>query len=367
MTRVEHLSAWDLILTARSPVHVGSGYAYAKTDYLFNPRSEMVSVINPDALFDWLYKRRLADRYESFVLSGETNMYRFLKECGITEEELDELCLYRVNAADALDANHSLKEIRPFVRDSRHRAYIPGSSVKGMLRTVLLAGMIAKGKRGVWPDAPKKNARARQMQELEGEYLNTLALKRDRQGAIVNDPVNSILRGLSVSDSEPIPEKDLILAGKIDADEKGRYKALPLCRECIRPGTTLKFKLTLDHSVLPDGFSAETLMQAIQEFDAFYQRTYVARFTPPPGAHAVSYQKSLILGGGSGFFAKSLAYPYLGAGEGMRCTERVMSEQFPRHGHEKDISLHGISPHTMKYGKYRGELYPYGVCEVKIT
>ena len=43
-----------------------------------------------------------------------------------------------------------------------------------------------------------------------------------------------------------------------------------------------------------------------------------------------------------------------------------MSEQFRRHGHDKDISKHGISPHMMKYGRYQGQLYPYGVCEVSI-
>ena len=74
----------------------------------------------------------------------------------------------------------------------------------------------------------------------------------------------------------------------------------------------------------------------------------------------------LILGGGSGFFAKTLAYPYLGAQEGMRYTERIMTEQFRRHGHDRDISVHGISPHTMKYGRCGGRLYPYGVCEVSI-
>ena len=366
MTRIEHLSVCDLILTTRAPVFVGSGNKCAKTDYLFDPRTQTVSMIDPDALFAWLYRRKLADRYESFVLSGDTRLYAFLRDCRITNQELDELCLYRVNAADALDDNHSLKELHTFVRDSRHRAYVPGSSVKGALRTVLLAGLIAQEKKGAWPDAPKGNRRARQMQELEGEYLNTLALKRDRNGSIVNDPVNSILRGLSVSDSAPISDEDLILVGKVDVNEKGEYKKLPLCRECVRPGVELRFRLTLDHSALPDAFTAERIMRMINDFDAYYRKTCLARFVPPPNTHAVSYQDALILGGGAGFFAKSLAYPYLGTGEGMRYTESIMLEQFRKHGHDKDISTHGISPHTMKYGQYEGELYPYGICGVRL-
>ena len=289
-----------------------------------------------------------------------------MRDNKISTQERDGICYYKVNAADALDDTHSLKEIHTFIRDSAHRAYIPGSSVKGALRTVLLAGMMDKEQKGTWPNEQRKERKARQMQDLEGEYLNTLALKKEKSGNTSNDPVNSILRGLSVSDSEPVSDTDLILAGKIDVNEKGEYKKIPLCRECIRPGTDIHFKLTFDYSALPPEYSADTLMLAIRKFDEFYQETYLSRFTPPYGARVIPFRDSLILGGGSGYFAKTLAYPYLGEAEGMYYVENIMCEQFPKHGHGKDVSEHGVSPHTMKYGKYNDQFYPYGVCEVKI-
>lgn len=367
MKTTGHLTVCDLILTTRSPLHIGSGNTCAKTDYLFDPRTETVSMIDPEALLNWLYTKRLADRYEKFIFSGDTRMDLFLRGCGITDQELDRLCLYRVNAADALDANHSLKELHTFIRDSRHQVYVPGSSVKGALRTAILANLMIREKKGVWPDALKKNERGRQMQALEGKYLNTVALKRDKNGNIANDPVNSILRGLSVSDSEPVSDTDIILVGKIDANKKGEYWKLPLCRECIRPGTELRFKLTLDHTVLPDAYSPEALMQMVQGFDTFYQSTYLSRFSVPSGAAPVSYQNALVFGGGSGFFSKSLAYPYRGTLEGMQYTQQMMEENFRRHHHAHDIEKHGISPRTMKYGLYQGKLYPYGVCGVQIV
>lgn len=366
MTRTEHLSVYDLILTTRSPLHIGSGNVIAKTEYLFDPRTETVTLINTEALLNWLYRMRLADSYESFVLSGDTRLYRFLRDHNITNRDLKDLGLYSVNAADALDDSHSLKEIHTFIRDSNYRAYIPGSSIKGAFRTVILAGMMTKNKIGSWPNDSSKSRNARQMQELEGQYLNILSLKKDRAGNRINDPVNSILRGLSISDSEPISDSNMILVGKIDVNEKGEYKKIPLCRECIRPDTTLRFKLTLDHSALPEEFTSESLIKLILAFDDFYDKTYLARFTPPSDASPISYLNAIILGGGAGFFAKSLAYPYLGIQNGMQYTERIMREQFRKHKHEQDISKHGISPHTMKYGKYRGELYPFGVCGVQI-
>ena len=76
-------------------------------------------------------------------------------------------------------------------------------------------------------------------------------------------------------------------------------------------------------------------------------------------------QPYLILGGGSGFFAKSLAYPYLGEEEGLRWTAEQMKQMFRNHKHERDAE-NGISPHTMKYARFRGRLYPYGYCGVSI-
>lgn len=367
MKEAGHLASYDLILTTRAPLHIGSGAVCAKTDYLFDPRTETVSMIDPEALFAWLYEKRLADRYERFVLSGDTRLYQFLKDCRVTPEELDRLCLYRVSAADALDERHSLKEIHSFVRDSRRRVYVPGSSVKGALRTVILAALIAEEKKGTWPRSFNKNENARQMRTLEGEYLDTLALKRDKNGKILNDPVNSILRGLSISDSEPVSDESIILAGKFDVNERGEWNKINLCRECVRPGTELRFRLTLDRSALPADFTAEALMEMIRAFDTYYQKTYLARFTPPCDEAGVSWRDALILGGGAGYFSKTLTWPYLGVREGMEYTESVMRDQFRRHGHDKDISEHGVSPHMMKYARYQGKLYPYGVCGVRLA
>ena len=40
-------------------------------------------------------------------------------------------------------------------------------------------------------------------------------------------------------------------------------------------------------------------------------------------------------------------------------------KMFRNHKHERDAE-NGISPHTMKYARFRGRLYPYGYCGVSI-
>ena len=367
MTAFEHLQVYDLVLTARAPVFVGSGQQRKKNEYIFNPITNYVQMLDTEAFLKFLVERGLDNDYEQFIMYGGGRLYNFLRDHGVKAGEIKSFCLYETNALDALDKDHSLKEIHTFVRNSASQVYVPGSSVKGALRTVILSSMISQEKKGNWPNAPKKDIKARQMQTLEGEYLNTLDLKKDRNGQRVNDAVNSIMRGISVSDSLPISDRNIILCDKEDERMSGEVKKLPLCRECLRPETTLSFKLTLDRSVLPEYIDNQWLMNVIRQFDDFYFDNYLQKSVQLECMADVLYYDFLILGGGAGFFSKALPYQYLGMETGLEKVSNSMMLQFPKHHHEIDAPKHGISPRTMKYCKYNGQLYPYGLCGVKIV
>lgn len=98
----------------------------------------------------------------------------------------------------------------------------------------------------------------------------------------------------------------MVLVGKFDAlvngsFAKGSNRGIPMCRECAASGTKVRFKLTLDQSVLKGRITKESLLEAIQQFDTYYAQTYSRRFTPPSGTVNLPQQPHLILGGGSGF------------------------------------------------------------------
>lgn len=139
MRELEQLQQYELILTVRSPLFVGSGQSYQRTEYIYNRRSNRVSVLHRNRFIHFLAENDLADSYERFILGGSTNLHSFLRqECGLDEAGIRALCVYDLPAGDALDAEHSLKNIQAFMRDNAFRPYVPGSSVKGALRTVLL-------------------------------------------------------------------------------------------------------------------------------------------------------------------------------------------------------------------------------------
>lgn len=350
----------DLILTVWAPLFVGSGSSYTKKEYMYNNRDGMVSFFNEQKFFNFLVERDLVEKYSQFMLDpAARDLWKFLtQECGIPYAELEPLTRYKLKVQDALDAKHSLKEIHAFQRDAYDRAYIPGSSVKGALRTAWLLDAILDDSETEHTLSPDKRASF-----PEAHYVNLLHLNAKR----AEDAVNSIFRGIQISDSAAISDKCMMLAGKIDANTNGGTHSINLCRECVMPGTRIRFRLTLDQSVLKGRITQETLQKVIRRYDAYYQQTYGRKFTPPADTAPLPQQPYLILGGGSGFFAKSLAYPYLGEKEGLRWTAKHLFDMraFKGHKHEQDVDK-GISPHTMKYARYNNRFYPYGYCGVSM-
>lgn len=248
------------------------------------------------------------------------------------------------------------------MRDNAFRPYVPGSSVKGALRTVLLyQAMQEQGILGTrnWRDYSKEDGIP------EREYLNTLRFARDSKGKTRLDAVSSLLRGVLVSDSEPIPNNAMTLTGKRDAAFGGEVNAINLCREAVAPGTRIRFSLTLDQSVLHGQLTAESIVDAIEAFDRYYEETYACGFALPEGAAPGRMNHCLILGGGAGFFSKSLAYPYYGEEQALREVSAYMHRTFRGHYHQYDEGW-GMSPHMMKYTQWNGKMYPYGICEVSV-
>lgn len=352
---------FDLILTAWSPLFIGNGNRYTKKEYLHNRLNGKVSFFDTQKFFSFLVERNLVEKYTQFMLSGQPSLWEFLtRDCRIPDTDLKPLTRYQVAVGDALDASRSLKEIHAFQRDAYGRAYVPGSSVKGALRTAWLLDAVLDDRAGNHTlPPPSKNKKVAFPEE---DYVNLLRLSQKQR----SDAVNSIFRGIQISDSQPIPDKQMMLAGKIDSSTDGGTHSINLCRECVAPSTHIRFRLTLDQSILKGRITKETLEHAIQRYDAYYQQTYGRKFTPPAGSVSLPQQPYLILGGGAGFFSKSLAYPYLGEELGLRWTADQMTQMFRGHKHERDAE-NGISPHTMKYARFNGRFYPYGYCGVSIV
>lgn len=362
MRQEAHLQTFALTLKAKSPVFIGCGKSYTKKEYIFNPVNEKVSFLDENALFAYLAKYRLADAYEGYMLRGRGKDLRdFLQNtCRISQAQINKWIRCTVYAGDALDERHSLKEIQRFVRDSQGRVYVPGSSIKGALRTVLLKDELLHRP----PQNPDKGVPfdKKKIDAFENPYFNTLTLKKDRdQMPEINNPLNSIMQGIRISDSLPVADDRMCLASKLDVFPDGGQNTINICRECISPGTEIHCTMTLDQSILREQITMEDIVRAIAEVSEYHQATVNRHYPQAPND---MNSKTILLGGGVGFQSKTVTDPYYGE-EALDVTAKIMRDKFDRHHHEKD-KRDGISPRALKQTIYKGGAYSYGVCEVSI-
>lgn len=353
MTEQNHLQVFSLTLRTKSPVFIGNGRSAEKKEYLFNSRSNVVSFPDEEKLFDFLVSRNLVDAYESFMVGNtDRDLFSFLKRNAVGSSEIEAFTRYKVDAADALDDNHTLKEIQRFTRNAAGQIYIPGSSIKGALRTVLLKAMLLEAP----PRNPSRDALNDKKQNMEAAYFHTLSLKQEQ-----SNPLNSILQGMRVSDSLPVPDRALCITRKIDEFPDNTYNSINVCRECIRPGTTIRSTITLDQSILQGKLTADTLRQAIAAASRHYQQTVLTHY---PQAENYMNSATILLGGGVGFQSKTVTELYFGTNS-LSVTSDILNRSFPRHHHERDAA-EKISPRALKQTDFQNAAYPYGVCEVTI-
>lgn len=264
-----------------------------------------------------------------------------------------------------------------FEKNTQNEAYIPGSSLKGAFRTAWLAYMleeeapdIKNERNNQWLKSLKASKKKsilaettlRTVNKLEEEYFNTLQVNQKRK----SDMVNSIMRGISFSDSTPIDSKQLMLSQKIDLDVQGREHVLPILRECLKPATTCQFTLTLDEVILKGtGIDINQILHIVQWFCQYQIDHFYKKFKKQIKLPTDSKETVLWLGGGVGFANKSIIEPALGENNGIVYTSEVLDRMFSKHGHDKDVKK-GVSPHMAKIATYQNEKYVMGQCKLEV-
>ncbi|MDR3573121.1 MAG: type III-A CRISPR-associated RAMP protein Csm5 [Anaerolineaceae bacterium] len=116
-----------------SPIHIGSGDKLTPLSYIYKNKTAIA--INEEHLLRWI-KGNPALTSEFITLAERGgNLHTFLNNKGLEPEKL---ALY------ALETNtpHEPNEILSFIKSMDSLPYLPGSSLKGCLRSALLRGIV---------------------------------------------------------------------------------------------------------------------------------------------------------------------------------------------------------------------------------
>lgn len=154
-------------------------------------------------------------------------------------------------SAGLIFKKQSVNELQLFIKDPYGNPYIPGSSIKGVLRTAILAKKIKEEKYFSFSIIEKiRDFRGNPKSFLnsENEDVQRILLHSKKGMEKQNDMVNDCMSGIRISDSNAVPVNCLTICQKIDRRIDGNIKTLPLMRECIKPNVEFEFQLSIDET-----------------------------------------------------------------------------------------------------------------------
>ncbi len=363
----QYLKSYQVELRTVGPVFIGSGKEISKKEYIFL-ENKRIGILDIERLYFYLVKKRKEKEFEKYLLYDVRNdLTDWIKKQGIKRTEIKPFIKYMLDCGDSVVEQKSKLQVMECIKDAYGNPYVPGSSLKGMFRTVLLSADIIKNsqkyqrekselREDVEISASRTSYLKQDIEAVEGKAFRTL----NREETRPRDAVNDILQGVIFSDSNPLDVKQLALCQRIELHTDGTEKRLPLLRECIKPDMKICFTITIDRSMCK--LTAKQLMQAVKLFGENYYQNFACAFRNAD----MLRDNEVLLGGGCGFVSKTIIYPMFGKKEGIRVTKNIFDKtKVPReHKHNKD-EIYGASPHIMKCTCYQGRTMPMGICRIK--
>ena len=261
-------------LTCIAPVHIGNGTVYNAYEYVYDANQQQVLFLNEAKWIAFLAEHGLMDAFAAYVedtakaLGRHGNftgqyVWDWLRGKGVAADAIRRLALRRAKASPraVMGRQNHLNDVAVQAALADGRPYIPGSTIKGAMRTAILwrylrehpeqARRYWNGMRGLTrADRNSRRAQQAQTREMEQDILHVLGANAKKRA----DAVNSAMRGLRVSDAVTEARGTIILQKIDESTQLGRLqqseKRLPLFRECIPAGTKLRFSMTADFSML---------------------------------------------------------------------------------------------------------------------
>jgi CRISPR-associated protein Csm5 len=356
------LSSYIFRLTALSPVFVGSGSSIGKKEYILPPNGSRIVITNLPRMYKYLRDLGKARAFEDFLLKGSNELYYFLKEAGVKQVDYDKFREYEISTGDV----DRVYEINTFVKDPYGNPFIPGSGLKGALRTAFTGCALMRSPEkyaGLREDIKREEYRRR------NNYMNRPSGKLDEMifaklpyDSKTTATTRDIMRGLRIGDSMPLSAKDLVVCRKIDVSPGGGEKSINTLRECLKPGAVIDFPVTVDDDMFP--YSPEETLAVVRKFYEDYAASFLSKFR-----EGKNYGGSVLyIGGGAGYATKTVTWQLFkeDRARGLSVVADIMKNTTRReHHHDKDVAL-GVSPHMKKCTGYGGATHEFGACKFSI-
>lgn len=356
-----YIETYQIVLETLSPVYIGSGQEISKKEYIYDSSDKKVHIPDMKKMYTFFMRKGLLNEYEKYILEDKKDFFIWLKSNHIYKKDYMTWIDYSMDSGDTVFEQRGKKGILTCIKDAYGCPYIPGSSIKGALRTALLAGDILDNKQKYQNISNKvervplqgRHSLEKEAKEVEEIFYNVLSRKDKKY-----DAVNDIMVGLRISDSKPLSCNDITLCQKIDMTPDGKENKINILRECIKPNTKVEFDMEIDQTLFK--MTPKQIQHNINLFLASYNALFASHFNQ-------KYKKDTIfIGGGAGFMSKTVVHQLLmGKPKRIKRVSEIIDASLGDKKHQNNEKL-GVSPHMIKITYYNGKKYSYGACKISI-
>lgn len=260
--------------TLLTPLHIGSGRDLLNEfDYVIAKRRTWR--INEDAL---LAAQQVTENPDLAAQLAQQPPAQLLDRRTDFRTDSD-FFRYVISGTPRSDARGA--QVKEQLKDAYDRPYLPGTSLKGALRTAL--AWVLWAKRDLKPDARQLDRRAK------------FAGRRYEQQLFGKDPNHDLLRALQVADSAPVSAEALMLVNARVIHRGGKLAA-PVEMEALKPDTVFTLSFKLDNVLFSEwagrdrlrgGAALKQLAALVQTHTAARLEEEIAWFEEVPDAEAV--------------------------------------------------------------------------------
>lgn len=374
-----------------TPVNIASNEKLNTTDYIYDSKNQVAYFLNPLLWHKFIYTKKLFPAYMDFI-NDKTKprkiLYKWLIEQGYNIEDIKEVVKYKLIAHENIDkiSKDSLNDIILQTKLIDGSAYIPGSTLKGLIRTAILYDLLQKNpylKQRLWQSLERAingNKSYDEIKRVENNLNRLLTAEIEGTGKreytkydkkSTKSEYYNFMQGIKLSDAMAKTEhNNLVLLKKIDLAVKDNYikeNSLSVYRECIEPKTRFYFDMQIEKRFTQklNINSAEDILIMIQNFFDASNELLSSAFGKDYGfLFNDANLGNTYIGGGTGFLTKTLV-AYL-APTKMKAKEfisRYLNMKFKQRVN-RGIRDTKIAPRTLKATKYNGKLTLLGIAKI---
>lgn len=361
-----------------TPVNISDGTKLNAKEYLYDKTTGKVYFLNHLLWHQFIYTHKLLAAYERYMLDRreKKSLYEWLQGFRYDIKAVNGAIKSSADAEVKLSVVNEKNTVNDIVCQAKlinGEAYIPGSSIKGVIRTAIIYGLLHKNnavKNKYWAQVSRnvnttfvkdkdwKNL----VSNLEEELLHKLILVNDKNQAVkCHNAVCSVMRGISCSDAYSDSAVSTSVLQKIDLtfdrNLQSKKNKISVFRECIAPETVFNFTINIDKTMLTEiGInSLDDILDAVNNYFKFVNDMLYSAFGNEYGNLFSETEKANIyLGGGTGFLTKTIIAALApNMYEAATAIKMLMDKKFSKHKHRNLDKK--ISPRTLKATTYKNK------------